>query len=137
LEEWIEMYSRGENGNGAVSMLNLLAFKEGMKDSYLKYGAEFSRSIGSKRGGEAKIVGSVVSKEGDEGKGDREMDAGKDGWDEVALAHYPSIKHFEDMLASEDYQAVNQKYRVPALRDTCILCTCELGLEVGEGRAKL
>ena len=65
----------------------------------------------------------------------REMTIGDRGV--VALAHYPSIKHFEDMLASEDYQAVNQKFRVPALKDTCILCTCELGLDVGEGRAKL
>jgi len=134
LKEWIEGYAKGENGMGAVSMLNLLAFKEGMKESYLKYGAEFARSIGSKRGGNAKIVGSVVS----DGKGG---DGGDDGWDEVALAHYPSIRHFEDMLASEDYQAVNQKYRVPALRDTCILCTCELGLDLetdeAKGKAKL
>jgi hypothetical protein len=112
-------------------MLNLLAFKEGRKEDYLKYGAEFAKSIGSRRGGDAKIVGSVIH-----GKGDHkeERDDGE-GWDEVALAHYPSIQHFADMLASEDYQAVNQKYRVPSLKDTFILCTSEIGLGIdGVGR---
>jgi hypothetical protein len=114
-------------------MLNLLAFKEGMKEEYLKYGAEFAKSVGSKRGGNAKIVGSVIhDREGGNDSGD--------GWDEVALAHYPSIWHFADMLASEDYQAVNHKYRVGSLRDTFILCTTELGIEdilKGKGVAKL
>jgi hypothetical protein len=56
----------------------------------------------------------------------------------MALAHYPSIHHFADMLASEDYQAVNQKFRVPSLKDTCILCTTELGIEnIGKGKVKL
>jgi hypothetical protein len=112
-------------------MLNLLAFKEGKKEDYLRYGAEFARSIGSRRGGDAKIVGSVIhGKGGQEG----ERDDGE-RWDEVALAHYPSIQHFADMLASEDYQAVNQKYRVPSLKDTFILCTSEIGLGIdGVGR---
>ena len=51
------------------------------------------------------------------------------GWDEIALAHYPSTVHFADMLASEDYQEANQTYRVDSLEDTCILCTSELVLE--------
>lgn len=110
-------------------MLNLLAFKEGMKSEYLKYGAEFAKSIGARRGGNAKIVGTVV----------RQGEDGGRGWDEVALAHYPSIWHFAEMLASRDYQAVNKRYRVGSLRDTFILCTTELGLEevVGRGSAKL
>jgi len=110
-------------------MLNLLAFKEGMKGEYLKYGAEFAKSIGSKRGGNAKIVGTVVPQGDDGGR----------GWDEIALAHYPSIWHFADMLASKDYQAVNKKHRVGSLRDTFILCTTELGLKevVERASAKL
>jgi hypothetical protein len=133
LRSWISEFGKAE-GKGAVSMLNLLAFKEGRKEEYLKYGAEFARSIGSSRGGNAKIVGSVIHpKQG--------QDAGE-GWDEIALAHYPSIHHFADMLASEDYQAVNHKYRVGSLKDTFILCTSEVGLEEmtkgGSGRgAKL
>ena len=52
-----------------------------------------------------------------------------EGWDEIALAHYPSIYHFADMLASEDYQAVNKRHRVGSLRDTFILCTSEIAVE--------
>ncbi len=104
-------------------MLNLLAFKPGLKSEYLKYGAEFAKSVGSRRGGNAKIVGSVI----------RDGTADGEGWDEVALAHYPSIWHFADMLASEDYQAVNKRHRVGSLRDTFILCTSELGLEPDQG----
>jgi len=62
----------------------------------------------------------------------------KGEWDEIALAHYPSILHFADMLASEDYQEVNKKYRVGSLKDTCILCTSELDLPAWrEGSSKL
>jgi hypothetical protein len=130
LREWISGFAGTDEGKGAVSMLNLLAFKEGRKEDYLKYGAEFARSIGSRRGGNAKIVGSVVHDKVGDGDGD-----GGEGWDEIALAHYPSIEHFADMLASEDYQAVNHKYRVPSLKDTFILCTSEIGLGVdGVGR---
>lgn len=124
LLEWIEGFSKQE-GSGAVSMLNLLAFKPGLKEEYLKYGAAFAKSIGSRRGGNAKIVGTVLH---NGGEGD-----GGDGWDEVALAHYPSIRHFADMLASEDYQAVNKKHRVPSLKDTFILCTSELAIDQNQG----
>ena len=119
-------------GKGAMSMLNLLAFKTGKEahESYLRYGKAFGESIGSKRGGTAKIVGKVVPKSGS-------ADEDESGWDEIALAHYPSIDHFTDMLASEDYQAVNHKDRLPALRDTCILCTSELDPELGSDKAKL
>lgn len=120
LQRWIEAFGK-EEGTGAVSMLNLLSFKPGMKEEYLKYGAEFSKSIGSKRGGDAKIVGSVIH--------GREGTEEGDGWDEIALAHYPSIHHFADMLASEDYQTVNKRHRVGSLKDTFILCTTELGLD--------
>lgn len=114
-------------------MLNLLSFKPGLKEEYLKYGAEFAKSIGSRRGGDAKLVGSVIH-------GNKGSEEG-DGWDEIAIAHYPSIQHFADMLASEDYQAVNKKYRVGSLKDTFILCTTELGLDTSglwtKGASKL
>lgn len=87
-------------------MLNFLAFKPGKEahESYQKYGQGFAKSAGAKRGGTAKIVGKVI----DEGA----------KWDEIALAHYPSIQHFTEMLASEDYQEINHRYRLPALEDT-------------------
>lgn len=119
-------------------MLNLLSFAPGKKDEYLKYGAEFAKSTGSRRGGEAKIVGSVVH-DNNNGNGNGNVEEEGKGWDEIALAHYPSLEHFADMLASADYQEVNQKWRVGSLRDTCILCTSELGLDEGRkgGGAKL
>jgi hypothetical protein len=131
LQSWIRKFCSGSDveGRGAVSMLNLLSFKPGMKFSYLKYGAAFSESIGSRHGGDAKIVGTVVNVDGKE-------KTREEGWDEVALAHYPSIRHFEEMLGSRDYQEVNGRYRVPALRDTLILCTSEISVQelLGEGR---
>lgn len=128
LLEWIKKFSQKE-GRGAVSMLNLLAFKPGLKEEYLKYGSAFAKSVGSKRGGIAKIVGSVIHEGESKDRGE---------WDEIALAHYPSIQHFADMLASEDYQEVNHKYRVGSLKDTFILCTTELDLLVSnKGESKL
>lgn len=130
LNSWINAFvsSSGRTGHGAVSMFNLLAFKPGMKDEYLKYGAAFAKSIGSRHGGNAKIVGNVTGVNG--GTKKQEGD-----WDEIALAHYPSIDHFRDMLTSEDYQEVNHKHRVGSLRDTCILMTSEIAIEelVGQG----
>lgn len=115
-----------------VSMLNLLAFNPGDEahESYKRYGKAFAESIGSRRGGLAKIVGKVVSRQGTDGE-----DAA--GWDEVALAHYPSFALFMDMLASEDYQAVNHRDRLPALRDTCILCTSEVDPVLYADKARL
>jgi hypothetical protein len=118
-----------------------------------QYGKAFATDVGASRGGTAKLVGKVInvsssiplsesssfapfSQSSEETLGDN----GKE-FDEVAVAHYPSIRHFEDMLRGEDYQAANQKWRVPALRDTFILCTSELADEVREvnagGKSKL
>jgi hypothetical protein len=127
LSSWIASYDPNCT-TGPVSMLNLLAFKPDMHSTYLKYGQAFASSIGSRRGGVAKIVGKVTG-------GDKGVTAAEGGWDEVALAHYPSIRHFADMAASKDYQAVNKEYRVPSLRDTCILCTSEVVLESEENHA--
>lgn len=118
-------------GAGAISMLNLLSFVPDMHDEYQKYGKAFAESIGSRRGGNAKVVGRVlpdVKLSPDQGRIGKDGNVEK-GWDEVALAHYPSIWHFIDMLASEDYQAVNHKHRLHSLRDTCILMTSELEAE--------
>ncbi|KAF2254098.1 hypothetical protein BU26DRAFT_516338 [Trematosphaeria pertusa] len=136
LSHWIRAFhsspDNAPEGTGAVSMLNLLSFKPDMKSSYLEYGKAFTTSIGKNRGGNAKLVGSVTEVNGVK-KGH-----GEECWDEIALAHYPSILHFADMLASEDYQRVNRECRMPALRDTCILMTSEVGVEeiMGGGKTK-
>lgn len=140
LDAWITGFisTGGEESTGAVSMFNLLAFHPNKKSEYLKYGAAFAESIGSRHGGNAKIVGNVIKSPNPAGEGI--VDASKDGWDEVALAHYPSIRHFKDMLSSEDYQEVNRRYRVGSLADTAILMTSEVGVRGmtgGAGGAKL
>lgn len=57
LHNWIQT-DRGPRG--AVSMLNLLAFKPGRKEQYMKYGKAFLENVGSRRGGVAKLVGKIV-----------------------------------------------------------------------------
>ncbi|KAF2839009.1 hypothetical protein M501DRAFT_1003545 [Patellaria atrata CBS 101060] len=129
LREWMENFSQQE-GASPVSMLNLLSFKPNMKESYIQYGKAFAESIGVKRGGNAKIVGTVVEVNGRKRTSNQDQSLDDETlWDEVALAHYPSIWHFADMAASDDYQEVNHRFRVPALRDTLILCTIEIALE--------
>lgn len=130
LLQWSKTFKLGQNG--AVSMLNLLAFKpeKGADESYRQYGKAFGETIGARRGGDAKLVGRVVAKQGT-------ADEDTSGWEEFALAHYPSIRHFVDMIASRDYQSVNHEFRLPSLRDTCILCTTELDPELGIDKAKL
>ncbi|KAI3332052.1 hypothetical protein HD806DRAFT_179296 [Xylariaceae sp. AK1471] len=101
-----------------VSMLNLLSFNPGKHAQYVKYGQEFSTRVGSRYGGRVKIVGKVTSS-GTE-------DIQQEGWDEMAFVHYPSIVHFASMAGDKDYQDVNQKYRLGALKDTFIICVLEV-----------
>jgi len=118
-------------------MLNLLAFNAGMKGEYLKYGKAFAESIGARRGGNAKIVGNVISVSS-QSSSEGSLVADKRKWDEFAMAHYPSITHFADMIASDDYQEVNHKHRLPSLKDTLIICTTDLELpSSGPRTAKL
>lgn len=141
LRGWIPTWEGNDNaraGSGAVSMLNLLTFKPGMHSEYLKYGKAFGERIGKRRGGTAKLVGKIVppiagGKSATAGNetGAKVDEEGSRHWDEMALAHYPNMKHFEDMIASEDYQEVNLRSRVPSLLDTCILMTSELDLPDG------
>lgn len=144
---------------GPVTMLNLLHFRHpGGKKDYYQYGQAFV-PVAGKRGGDAKLVGNVVppvSEEADSrGSKDRPP---QDWWNEISIVHYPSIRHFCDMLAGEDYQAINEKYRLTvscnaffkafsydtigvilmmqALRDTFLLCTTEFDVE-SLGNSKL
>lgn len=143
-------------GDKPVTMLNLLRFNSGGKESYKQYGQAFV-PVAKKRGGDAKLVGNVIHDKtngiagpGEEPKGSKEGE----WWDEVSLVHYPSIRAFCDMLAGEDYQEVNKKYRLgvglrdrranrsmlissQALKDTMLLCTTEVGLDSRRREVKL
>ncbi|KAK8200983.1 hypothetical protein M8818_006303 [Zalaria obscura] len=104
----------GKEYDGPVTMLNLLHFNEGGKGSYYQYGQGFVEVAG-RRGGDAKIVGNVVAPpEGQsDARGDGDEKRKESGWwNEISIVHYPSIRHFCDMLAGEDYQGINEKYRL-------------------------
>ncbi|KAJ5669579.1 hypothetical protein N7462_010649 [Penicillium macrosclerotiorum] len=119
---------------GPVTMLNLLHFHPEGKQSYYQYGQAFI-PVAGRRGGNAKLVGNVVPpQEGSDSRGARGNP--QEWWNEISIVHYPSIRHFCDMLAGEDYQAINEKYRLSALRDTFLLCTTEFDVE-GMGGSKL
>lgn len=81
--------------------LSLSSSRYGLADQDSK--TQHFIKVAGKRGGDAKIVGNVVSKDGD--------------WNEISIVHYPSIKHFCDMLAGEDYQAINDEFRLPVSVD--------------------
>ena len=74
LQSWIR---GGRCPKGAISMLNLLAFKTGLKEQYLEYGKAFFESVGSRRGGVAKMVGRIVPET---------CSDGCPGWEEVSLS---------------------------------------------------
>jgi hypothetical protein len=41
-------------------------------------------------------------------------------WNEISIVHYPSIRHFCDMLAGQDYQEINEKHRLKVGYIQCI-----------------
>ncbi|KAI1105953.1 hypothetical protein F4804DRAFT_303012 [Jackrogersella minutella] len=112
--EWIAALPT-ELRDHPVSMLNLLAFNPGRKDQYKRYGDAFTSDVGSRHGGKVKLVGRVAGGQAED-----------DGWDEIALVHYPSVQHFAAMAASPDYQEANHHYRLDSLKDTFILCVMEV-----------
>lgn len=102
-----------EYGDRPVTMLNLLHFHHpDGKKSYYQYGQAFI-PVAGKRGGNAKLVGNVIkpTKNDLDSRGDCSRPE-QEWWNEISIVHYPSIRHFCDMLAGEDYQAINEKYRL-------------------------
>ncbi len=80
LHDWIAC---DKAPKGAVSMLNLLSFQPGKQSMYLEYGKAFSQSIGSSRGGVAKLVGRVIP---------GSCSDSCDEWDEVCLISSKSCR---------------------------------------------
>lgn len=115
LDAWFRSFSTTK-GAGPVSMFNVLSYSN--KEKYMGYIKAFGDSLTPHYGGTPKIFGEVVASSG-EGK----------VWDDVAIVRYPSITHFANMLASEEYAAIDRKHKVGALKDTGILCIVELDLD--------
>lgn len=117
MQEWTRTFAQQE-GQGVVSMHNLLAYKDGRKEAYGEYIKGFVKSAGARRGGAGLIFGKVLSCSS--------TAEGVKEWEDVVIAQYPSIYHFGEMLASEDYQEIDRDHRAGNLKDTLILCTTEL-----------
>jgi len=114
LKTWFRSFST-THGAGPVSMFNLLSYAD--KGKYFGYIQAFAETLVPRYGGTPKIIGEVVDLTGDEKV-----------WDDIAIVQYPSITHFADMLASEEYAAIDRKHKVGALKDTGVLCIVELDL---------
>ena len=125
LSRWFDDFSRTEDGTKAIVMLNLIAFvDDGSK--YLQYRNAFAKSVGSRHGAAARLLGTAeVESASSQTNGSKN----EKWWDRVALIHYPSILHFADMLAADDYQEASHKYRTGSLVDNPILCLTEVTVE--------
>ncbi|TKY88239.1 hypothetical protein EX895_002949 [Sporisorium graminicola] len=115
--------------HGPVSMLNLLHFHThaGAVESYHEYGRRFA-SVAGRRGGNAKLVGIVISPLNPPHTDSRGKRNKHEWWNECTLVHYPSINHFIDMSVDDEYQFINQEYRLKAIKDTALICTTEVDL---------
>ncbi|SNX86588.1 uncharacterized protein MEPE_05297 [Melanopsichium pennsylvanicum] len=128
------------NHHGPVSMLNLLHFHTTPEavESYHEYGRRFE-TVAGKRGGNAKLVGIVISPlkaEYTDSRGDQARKR-QDWWNECTLVHYPSINHFIDMSVDNEYQYINKEYRLSAIKDTALICTTEVDLNKYRSQPKL
>lgn len=111
--------------DGPVVMLNLLRFREraaepaeGMsgREAYQRYGAEALPHLADAKAeilwrGEG--VGTVIGPAGE-------------GWDEVILVRYPSVKAFLDMVSKDAYQQI-ARFRTAALEDSRLVAMRETG----------
>ncbi|KAI9031492.1 hypothetical protein DFJ74DRAFT_702498 [Hyaloraphidium curvatum] len=117
----------GTGYRGPVSQINLLCFRktEGAKESYGRYGQGFQK-VGGSHGGSAKIVGNVVEppKDSPDSRG-KAQPQGK-WWDEIAIAQYPTVRHFVDMASDPAYREINTAHRLPALDSTVIVSTRDI-----------
>jgi uncharacterized protein (DUF1330 family) len=85
----------GKQGDGPVTMLNLLAFKpDGGQERYAEYGAAVAPLL-ERVGGRVVYGGQAAPALLGDGR-----------WDLVALVEYPSRQAFLDMVSSPEYQAI-------------------------------
>jgi uncharacterized protein (DUF1330 family) len=85
----------GQDGDGPVVMLNLLALKpDDGRARYEQYGAAVAPLL-ARVGGRILYAGEAVPPL-----------LGDDRWDLVALVEYPSRQAFLDMIGSPEYQAI-------------------------------
>jgi uncharacterized protein (DUF1330 family) len=97
---------------GPVVMLNLLKFKEGGAEAYLRYGDEALGMVEA-RGGRLLWTGQAQQLL----IGDPAAD-----WDVVALVEYPSRAAFIDMVSSREYLEAHREREAGLERTVVVAC---------------
>lgn len=89
---------------GPVSQINLLCFKPdpASKESYGNYGKAFA-TVGGRHGGTAKLVGNVVPPPSGQSDSRAASEPKGKWWHEIAIAQYPTVRHFTDMPSDPAY----------------------------------
>lgn len=94
-EAGLAAFSERAEAAGAVTMLNLLEFvPDGGRERYAEYGAAVAPLL--------EKVGARIAFAGDP----EPVLLGEHSWDLVLLVEYPSRKAFQEMIGSEEYQAI-------------------------------
>lgn len=112
------------NADDPVVMLNLLRYREQAEDghgvdgmtgeaAYRVYGQRFAE-LNPRFGGEPIWLGRAG-----------EVVIGDEDWDIAILVRYPTRRHFVEMLADPDYQAI-APIRAAALEDSRLIETTQL-----------
>lgn len=121
--KFLEEFSRDAQSDAPIVMINLLRYAElasypndfdaepcSGREAYQRYGALVAPLIGK---AEARPIwmGTVS-----------EALIAPDGetWDDAILVHYPSRKHFMEMISSDEYQAA-KPHRTAALADSRLI----------------
>jgi uncharacterized protein (DUF1330 family) len=98
---------------GPVVMLNLLKFKAGGEDAYLRYGDTALQMV-TERGGKVLWLGRAQQV--------LIGDPGQD-WDVVALVQYPSRAAFIEMVSSPDYLEAHAHREEGLARTVVLACS--------------
>ena len=88
-----------------VVMVNLLQFRDGGRESYLRYATEVGPHL-QRVGATVRYTGAAPSQVIGDGE--------KPWWDAILVVEYPSPAAFLDMVTNEDYHKVHE-YRAQAL----------------------
>ena len=103
--------------DGPVVMLNLLRFKTGGRDTYLRYATIVGETFLPRVGGEVLYAGdgetALVAEDGQ-------------SWDAVLVVRYPSRQAFSAMVADPEYQEVTP-LRTEALEEAVLQPTSPWG----------
>lgn len=98
IEPWTRIEAlRAQAGDGSIVMLNLLKFKPGGFDQYMRY-SDAAMPIVERHGARVLYVGTLDEKAHDD-------DAPE--WEYLVVVHYPDIEAFARIVTDAEYQAAH------------------------------